>query len=103
MANYKFLVALFFVLKVFNYKISIMLLVFIIFASEKQNSKSKMIQKLQQIAEQLNTIGREMREEEKVYEAELKDRQAKGLQGEAAIKHYNEWMKAAGMEYLMTD
>ncbi len=61
-----------------------------------------MKQKLQQIAERLERINRDLRNEGDVWEAELKDRQAKNLQGEAAIKHYNEWMKAAGMEHLMT-
>ena len=47
-----------------------------------------MKKKLQQIAEHLERINR--------------DRQAKHLEGEAAIKHYNEWMAASGMEHLMT-
>lgn len=43
-----------------------------------------------------------MREEERVYAAELKDRLAKGITGDAAVKHYNEWMDKAGMSYLKT-
>lgn len=61
-----------------------------------------MKQKLQQIAEHLERINRDLREESQVWEAEQKDRLAKGLKGEAAIKHYNEWMSASGMEHLMT-
>lgn len=61
-----------------------------------------MKQKLQQIAEHLERINRDLHDESQVWEAELKDRLAKGLEGEAAIKHYNEWMQAAGMEHLMT-
>lgn len=61
-----------------------------------------MKKELQQIAEHLDRINRDLQNEGQVWEAELKDSQAKGLQGEAAIKHYNEWMKAAGMEYLTT-
>jgi hypothetical protein len=41
-----------------------------------------------------------MREEERVYAAELKDRLAKGITGDAAVKHYNEWMDKAGMSHL---
>lgn len=62
-----------------------------------------MKQKLQQIAEHLERINRDLRDEGKIWEAELKDRQAKNLQGEAAVKHYNEWMKTAGKEHLMTE
>lgn len=68
----------------------------------RNQSKNKMKQELQQIAEHLDRINRDLRREEQVMSEELRDRQAKGLQGEAAIKHYNEWMKAAGIEHLMT-
>ncbi len=61
-----------------------------------------MKQKLQQIASELEHINRDLRREEHVISEELRDRQAKHLEGEAAIKHYNEWMKAAGMDYLTT-
>lgn len=46
-------------------------------------------------------IGKAIRNEGKVYQAELEERQRLGLQGDAAIKHYNEWMKKYGMEHLM--
>ncbi|CRI74385.1 MULTISPECIES: hypothetical protein [Prevotellaceae] len=59
-----------------------------------------MKQKLQQIASDLERINRDLRREEQVMSAELRDRRAKGLEGKAAIEHYNEWMKAAGMEHL---
>lgn len=62
-----------------------------------------MIQKLQQIAEHLESINRDMQREEQVYEAELKDRLAKNLQGEEAVKHYNEWMAAYGMNDLIVE
>ena len=61
-----------------------------------------MKQKLQQIASELEHINRDLRREEQVISEELRDRQAKHLEGEAANKHYNEWMKAAGMDYLTT-
>ena len=61
-----------------------------------------MKKKLQQIASELEHINRDLRREEQVMSEELRDRQAKHLEGEAAIKHYNEWMAASGMEHLMT-
>jgi hypothetical protein len=68
----------------------------------KSKFKERMKQKLQQIASELEHINRDLRREEQVMSEELRDRQAKHLEGEAAINHYNEWMKAAGMEHLMT-
>lgn len=61
-----------------------------------------MKQKLQQIASDLERINRDLHREEQVMSEELRDRQAKHHEGEAAIKHYNEWMAASGMEHLMT-
>ena len=61
-----------------------------------------MKQKLQQIASDLERINRDLHREEQVMSEELRDRQAKHLEGEAVIKHYNEWMAASGMEHLMT-
>lgn len=42
-----------------------------------------------------------MRKEAAVARQELADRQRKGLSGDAAITHYNEWMQRYGMEHLM--
>ncbi|WP_333616588.1 hypothetical protein [Bacteroides pyogenes] len=55
---------------------------------------------LQRISDSLERIGEDMRTEEQVYQAELADRLAKGLTGDDAIKHYNEWMIKAGMKHL---
>lgn len=46
-------------------------------------------------------LGKAIRNEGKVFSEELEERQRLGLQGDAAIKHYNEWMQRNGMEYLM--
>lgn len=56
--------------------------------------------KLQRISAELDRIGNDMQRKSKVYEAELEDRLAKGLTGADAIKHYNEWMTAAGFKHL---
>ncbi len=70
--------------------------------SRNQKYYKSMEQKLQLIAEHLERINRDLQNEGQVWDAEMKDRIAKGLEGEAAIEHYNQWMKAAGMEHLMT-
>ena len=64
--------------------------------------KGDILTQLQQISNQLDCIGRDMREEERVYAAELEDRLAKGITGDAAVQHYNEWMDKAGMAHLKT-
>ena len=61
-----------------------------------------MKQKLQQIASDLERINRDLRREEQVMSEERRDRRAKGLEGDAAIEHYNAWMAASVMEHLMT-
>ena len=59
------------------------------------------VDRLQEIESQMEAIGENIRKEEQVYRAELEERQRLGLHGEAAIRHYNEWMKKYGMEHLM--
>lgn len=61
----------------------------------------KLLTELQQVAKNMEELGNSMRREEQVYKAELADRLAKGLQGDAAIGHYNEWMEKAGMRHLV--
>ncbi len=73
----------------------------IYYLCNRNQTQKDMKQKLQQIADHLERINRDLREESQVWEAEQKDRLAKGLEGEAAIRHYNEWMARAGMDYLM--
>ena len=68
----------------------------------QKSIKERMKQKLHQIVSDLERINRDLHREEQVMSEELRDRQAKHLEGEAAIKHYNEWMAASGMEHLMT-
>jgi len=46
-------------------------------------------------------MGMQIRNEAAVARQELADRQRKGLTGDAAIAHYNEWMQRYGMEHLM--
>lgn len=52
------------------------------------------------ISDNLEQTGKDLREMERVWAAELKDRLAKGITGDAAVLHYNEWMDKAGMSHL---
>ena len=62
---------------------------------------SEFLENLMAIESKLDTMGKQMRREEAVYRKERADRQRKGLTGDAAIAHYNEWMQRHGMEHLM--
>lgn len=53
------------------------------------------------IERRARSMGSQMRREAAVARQELADRQRKGLTGDAAIAHYNEWMQRYGMEHLM--
>ena len=53
------------------------------------------------IEQTCRSMGMQMRKEAAVARQELADRQRKGLTGDAAIAHYNEWMQRYGMEHLM--
>ena len=61
----------------------------------------KLLSALRQISDGMEELGNTMLREEQAYKAELADRLAKGLQGDAAIGHYNEWMEKAGMSHLI--
>lgn len=63
----------------------------------------QILSSLQKLVESLDTINRNINKEGQVYQAELEDRLAKGLNGDAAIGHYNEWMAASGMSYLKVE
>lgn len=56
---------------------------------------------LKRIEQDAEAIGKALRNESQVYQAELEERQRLGLHGDAAIKHYNEWMQRNGMKHLM--
>ena len=56
---------------------------------------------LKRIEHDANEMGKTIRNEGRIYQAELEERQRMGLHGDAAIKHYNEWMQRYGMEHLM--
>ena len=64
-------------------------------------SKEDQFAKLMALEAEAVAMGKQIRNEAAVARQELADRQRKGLTGDAAIAHYNEWMKSYGMEYLM--
>lgn len=61
----------------------------------------KTLSQLKDIENKALNLNNQINDEGKVYAAELADRKAKGLTGEAGRKHYNDWMIAHGMEYLL--
>ena len=60
----------------------------------------KVLRKLEGLLENAVSLGERIRLEDKVYRAELEERQRLGLTGEAAVKHYNDYMDRFGMSYL---
>lgn len=64
-------------------------------------SKSESLAKLMALEAEAIAMGKQIRNEAAVTRQELADRQRKGLTGDAAIAHYNEWMQRYGMEHLM--
>ena len=65
-----------------------------------QQYMDKFLSTLQRVSDNMEQIGNTIRHEEQVCQAELADRLAKGLTGDAAIEHYNEWMTKAGLKHL---
>ena len=61
-----------------------------------QTSKS-----LKHIEQDVIALGQTLRDEGRVYRAELEERKRLGLYGDAAIRHYNDWMQRHGMQHLM--
>ena len=64
-------------------------------------SEEKILKNLKDILKQLNDLNAQMNKEAKVFAAEQEERERRGLTGDAAVEHYNEWMKRHGMERLM--
>lgn len=64
-------------------------------------SKEDQFAKLMALEAEAVAMGKQIRNEATVARQELADRQRKGLTGDAAIAHYNEWMQRYSMEHLM--
>ena len=59
------------------------------------------LDRLMSIEQQVIDIGKQMQPETKVCGMELQERLRLGLEGKAAIEHYNAWMKRYHMEHLI--
>ena len=61
---------------------------------------AKFAKQLDGILSEAIALGERIRLEGAVYRAELAERQKLGLTGDAAVKHYNDYMDCSGMSYL---
>ena len=61
------------------------------------------LQELRRLERAQKELGRQLREEHRVFAAELADRQRLGLTGEEAVKHFNDWMMLHGLAHLVVD
>lgn len=68
---------------------------------KKNKDMKQTLDTLKRIEQDAEAIGKALRNESQVYQTELEERQRLGLHGDAAIKHYNEWMQRNGMKHLM--
>lgn len=65
--------------------------------------KKDPLAELKRIERDIKELGRQIREENRICAAELCDRQRLGLQGEDAIRHFNDWMMLHGLRHLVVD
>ena len=66
-----------------------------------QDNVNRQMEKLMALEAEAVAMGMQIRNEAAVARQELADRQRKGLTGDAAVAHYNEWMQRYGMEHLI--
>ncbi len=67
------------------------------------SKKKDPLAELKRLDRDLKELGRQIREENRICAAELCDRQRLGLQGEDAIRHFNDWMLLHGLRHLVVD
>ena len=58
---------------------------------------------LRRIERRLYELERQQRHEHWVCSAELADRLRKGLTGDEAVQHFNDWMTLHGLSYLTVE
>ena len=61
---------------------------------------ANLAKQLKGILSETIALGDRIQHEGAVYRAELEERQRLGLTGDAAVKHYNDYMDRFGMSYL---
>ena len=64
------------------------------------NYMKDVLKKLEDITDKFDALNDQMNDEERVWAEELAERRRQGLTGDAAVKHYNEWMDRHGMGQL---
>lgn len=67
------------------------------------SKKKDPLSELKRLEREMKELVRQIREENRIIAAELCDRQRLGLQGEDAIRHFNDWMMLHGLNYLVVD
>lgn len=61
---------------------------------------ANVLSQLLNLLSKIEDVGTTMHREAAVYRAELEERQRLGLTGDAAVKHYNDYMDRFGMSHL---
>lgn len=61
------------------------------------------LSEFRRIEKRLTELNRQIRQESKIQAEELADRLRLGLTGDAAIKHYNDWMMLHGLTHLCVE
>lgn len=67
------------------------------------SKKKDPLAELKRLERDMKELGRQIREENRICAAEFSDRQRRGLQGEDAIRHFNDWMMLHGLRHLVVD
>lgn len=70
-------------------------------AQAAENELQRTCKQLSDLLQSLNDLNLKMNRENIVYRKELEERERLNLKGQAAIDHYNAWMHANDMDYLM--
>lgn len=65
--------------------------------------KKDPLSELRRIERDLKELERRQREENRIMAAELADRQRRGLTGEDAVRHWNDWMMLHALPHLVID
>lgn len=61
------------------------------------------LKELKRIERELKELERRQREENRIMAAELADRQRRGLTGDDAVRHWNDWMLLHDLPHLVID
>lgn len=67
------------------------------------SNKRDVAKELKRIERAMYELTRKFREELRILAAEQADRERKGLTGDAAVEHYNDWMMLHGLSHLCVE